>query len=81
LDVLNPMSANLVGLARMAAGRVAEAVPVFEDLMARVPEMSFPVANLLRAKAFLEDWAAVDRLLDPSAKVVAAGAKLTRVAD
>ena len=37
--------------------------------MARVPDMSFPVANLLRAKAFLEDWAAVDRLLDPSAKV------------
>ena len=27
LDVLNPMSANLVALARMAAGRVAEAVP------------------------------------------------------
>jgi hypothetical protein len=69
LAVLNPMSANLVALARMAAGRVAEAVPVFEDLMARVPEMSFPVANMLRAKAFLEDWAAVDRLLDPSAKV------------
>jgi TolB-like protein len=68
LDVLNPMAANLVALARMAAGRVAEAVPVFEDLMARVPEMSFPVANMLRAKAFLEDWAAVDRLLDPSAK-------------
>ena len=57
LDVLNPMSANLVALARMAAGRVAEAVPVFEDLMARVPDMSFPVANLLRAKAFLQDWA------------------------
>jgi adenylate cyclase len=36
--------------------------------MARVPDMSFPVANLLRAKAFLEDWAAVDRLLDPAAK-------------
>ena len=69
LDVLNPMSANLVGLARMAAGRVAEAVPVFEDLMARVPEMSFPIANVMRAKAFLEDWAAVDRLLDPSARV------------
>jgi TolB-like protein len=68
LDVLNPMSANLVALARMAAGRVAEAVPVFEDLMVRVPGMSFPVANLLRAKAFLGDWAAVDRLLDPSAK-------------
>jgi len=69
LDVLNPMSANLVALARMAAGRIAEAVPIFEDLMARVPEMSFPVANLLRAKAFLEDWEAVDRLLDPLAKV------------
>jgi TolB-like protein len=69
LDALNPMSANLVALARMAAGRVAEAVPVFADLMARVPEMSFPVANMLRAKAFLGDWAAVDRLLDPSAQV------------
>ena len=54
LDALNPMSANLVALSRMATGRVAEAVPVFEDLMARVPDMSFPVANLLRAQAFLE---------------------------
>jgi TolB-like protein/tetratricopeptide (TPR) repeat protein len=69
LDALNPMSANLVALARMAAGRVADAVPVFEDLIVRVPDMSFPVANLLRAKAFLGDWAAVDRLLDPAAKV------------
>jgi adenylate cyclase len=49
LDALNPMSANLVALARMAAGRVAEAVPVFEELMARVPDMSFPVANLLQS--------------------------------
>ena len=31
--------------------------------------MSFPVSNLLRAKAFLEDWAGVDRLLDPSANL------------
>jgi TolB-like protein len=67
LDVQNPMTANAVALARMAAGRVEEAVPVFEDLMARVPDMSFPVANLMRAKAFLGDWAAVDRLLDPAA--------------
>ena len=67
LDALNPMSANLVGLARMAAGRVADAVPVFEQLMARVPGMSFAVANLLRAKALLGDWEAVDRLLAPSA--------------
>jgi TolB-like protein/class 3 adenylate cyclase len=69
LDALNPMAANIVAVARMSAGRVAEAVPVFEDLMARVPDMSFPVANLLRAKAFLGEWAAVDRLLDPSAKL------------
>jgi hypothetical protein len=62
------MSANLVALSRMATGRVREAVPVFEDLMARVPDMSFPVANLMRAQAFLEDWAAVDRLLDPAAR-------------
>jgi TolB-like protein len=68
LDALNPMSANLVALSRMASGRVAEAVPVFEDLMERVPDMSFPIANLLRAQAFLEDWAAVDRLLDPAAR-------------
>lgn len=63
LDMLDPMSANLVALARMAAGRVAEAVPVYQDLVARVPGMSFPIASLLRAHAFLQDWAAVDRLL------------------
>jgi TolB-like protein len=63
LDVLDPMSANLVALARMAAGRVAEAVPVYEDLVARIPEMSFPISSLLRAQAFLRDWPAVDRLL------------------
>jgi hypothetical protein len=28
--------------------------------------MSFPVANLLRAMAFLQDWPAIDRLLDAS---------------
>jgi TolB-like protein len=69
LDMLNAMSANMVGVARMAAGRAAEAVPLFEELMARIPGMSFPVANLLRARAFLGDWAAVDRLLDPSAEL------------
>src|SRR5689334_23538166 len=63
LDVLDPMSANLLALARMAAGRVAEAVPVFEELVERMPNMSFPVSSLLRAHAFQQDWAAVDRLL------------------
>jgi TolB-like protein len=67
LDPLNPMLANAVALGRMATGRIAEAAPVLEDLVARVPDMSFPVANLLRAKAFLKDWAAIDRLLDPAA--------------
>jgi len=64
LDTLAPMSANMVALARMAAGRVAEAVPVYEDLVERVPDMSFPVSSLLRAHAFRQDWAAVDRLLE-----------------
>jgi adenylate cyclase len=63
LDALDPMTANLVALARMAAGRVAEAVPVFEDVVARMPDMSFPVSSLLRAHAFRRDWGAVDRLL------------------
>jgi hypothetical protein len=45
----------------MAAGRLAEAVPVYEDLVARVPDMSFPVTSLLRAYAMQEDWPAVDR--------------------
>ncbi|MEO7245892.1 MAG: winged helix-turn-helix domain-containing protein [Rubrivivax sp.] len=63
LDALDPMSANLVALARMATGHVAEAVPVYEDLVARIPNMSFPISSLLRAHAFLQDWPAVDRLL------------------
>lgn len=36
--------------------------------MARVPDMSFPVSSLLRAKALLEDWHAVDELLKLAAK-------------
>ncbi|HEY5622926.1 MAG TPA: hypothetical protein VIV14_04120, partial [Gammaproteobacteria bacterium] len=67
LDALNPMCANLTALSRMATGRVADAVPIFEDLIARVPNMSFPVANLLRAQAFLENWDEVDRLLERAA--------------
>jgi hypothetical protein len=47
----------------MASGKIAEAIPVYEDLVARVPDMSFPVSSLLRAYAFQEDWAAVDKLL------------------
>ncbi|MDH3432136.1 MAG: hypothetical protein OEQ14_19235 [Gammaproteobacteria bacterium] len=63
LDALDPMSKNTVALARMASGKIAEAIPVYEDLVARVPDMSFPVSSLLRAYAFQEDWASVDRLL------------------
>jgi TolB-like protein/tetratricopeptide (TPR) repeat protein len=63
LDALDPMSANTAALARMAAGRIAEAIPVYEDLVARVPDMSFPVSSLLRAYAFQQDWASVDRLI------------------
>ena len=63
LDPLDAMSANMLALARMAAGRVAEAVPVYEELVARLPGMSFPISSLLRAHAFLHDREAVQRLL------------------
>ncbi len=63
LNALDPMSANLLALARMAAGRVADAIPVYEDLVTRLPGMSFPVSSLLRAYAFRRDWESVDRLL------------------
>jgi adenylate cyclase len=68
LDALDPGSANMVALARMAAGRIDEAVPIYEDLVERVPDMSFPVSSLLRAYAFKEDWEAVDRLLEIAAR-------------
>ncbi|HET9978263.1 MAG TPA: winged helix-turn-helix domain-containing protein [Burkholderiaceae bacterium] len=68
LDQLDPMTANLVALARMASGQLAEAVPVYEDLVARIPEMSFPISSLLRVHAFLQDWGSVDRLLALAAK-------------
>jgi TolB-like protein len=63
LDALDSMSINLLALARMAAGQVAEAIPLYEELVARVPQMSFPVSSLLRAHALLADWPAVERLL------------------
>ena len=68
VDPLDSMSANMVALARMAAGHVEEAVPIFEDLVARNPDMSFPVSSLLRAKAFLADWDGVDELLQLAEK-------------
>ncbi|NJN52473.1 MAG: hypothetical protein HC809_12670 [Gammaproteobacteria bacterium] len=63
LDAFDPMVANGVALARMAAGQLRAAVPVYEALMARIPDMTFPFTSLLRAKALLEDWDGVDRLL------------------
>ena len=68
LDSLDPGAANQLALARMAAGRLAEAIPVYEELVERVPDMSFPVSSLLRAYAFQRDWAAVDRLLELAAR-------------
>jgi TolB-like protein len=63
LDPLSVMSANMVGLARIAAGRFDEAVPVFADVVERAPGMNFPFSSLLRAYAFQQDWDAVDRML------------------
>jgi hypothetical protein len=39
-------------------------VPLFEDLVNRIPGMSFPLSSLMRAQTFLRDWTAVDRLLE-----------------
>ncbi len=63
----DPMLANMVALGRMAQDRAAEAVPVLEELLARSPGIVFVVANLMRAHAFLGNWEAIDRLLDPAA--------------
>ncbi|MBC7767684.1 MAG: winged helix-turn-helix domain-containing protein [Phycisphaerales bacterium] len=68
LDARDPMAANVLALACMASGRIAEAIPVYEDLVVRVPEMSFPISSLLRAQAFQQDWPAVNRLLALAAK-------------
>jgi TolB-like protein len=68
LDALNPASANMLALAQLAAGRLDDAVPVFEDLVERMPGMSFPLSSLLRVHAFRKDWDAVDRLLELGAK-------------
>jgi len=67
-DPLDPMCANTVALARMAAGRVEDAVPLYEELMERVPDMSFPMTSLLRAKSILKDWSGVDELLAVAGK-------------
>jgi hypothetical protein len=66
-DPLNPMCVMGTSLARIAHGQEAEAIPLLQDLMARSPEMSFPVASLLNAFALLNDWPAVDRLLATAA--------------
>ena len=68
LDALDPMTANTTALARMATGQVEAAIPVYEDLVERVPDMSFALSSLLRAHAFQQDWAAVDRLLAVAAQ-------------
>lgn len=68
LNAYDPLYVNLYALSVMAVGRVAESVKVLEGVVARAPEMSFGVANLMRAYAFAGDWAGVDRLLDPAAK-------------
>jgi TolB-like protein len=68
-DPLNPMLVMMTSMARMAIGQVAEAIPLLQDLMARSPGMTYPVATLLRAFALLNDWPAVDRLLAPAANL------------
>ncbi len=68
-DPLNPMVVMITSTARMAAGQVAEAIPLLQELMARAPQMTFPVATLLRAFALVNDWPSVDRLLATAANL------------
>jgi TolB-like protein len=68
-DPLNPMVIMITSTARMAAGHVAEAIRLLQELIARSPQMTFPVATLLRAFALLSDWPAVDRLLATAANL------------
>jgi len=68
-DPLNPMVVMITSTARMAAGHVAEAIPLLQKLIARSPQMTFPVATLLRAFALLSDWPSVDRLLETAANL------------
>ena len=66
-DPLSPMWATMTAMARMAIGKVAEAIPLLEDLLARSPGMIYPGVVLLRAFALLKDWPAVDRLVAAAA--------------
>jgi adenylate cyclase len=67
LNALDPPHANMLALGMMATGRVRESAAVLEGIIDRAPGMSFPVANLMRAYAFLGEWDAIDKLLDPAA--------------
>jgi hypothetical protein len=66
-DPLNPMLVMMTSMGRMANGHVAEAIPLLQDLLARSPDMIYPFVVLLRAFALLNDWPAVDRLLEQAA--------------
>lgn len=68
LNALDPMAANGLALAMLAAGRLDEAVPIYRTLVETNPGMSFPLASLLRVHAFRQDWHAVDELLALAAK-------------
>ncbi|MEZ5955640.1 MAG: hypothetical protein R3C27_00295 [Hyphomonadaceae bacterium] len=67
LNALDPPHANMLALSMMATGQVRESATVLEGIVDRVPGLSFPVANLMRAYAFLGEWDSIDRLLDPAA--------------
>ena len=51
LDALDSMSSTSRARAHVRRPR-AEAIPLFEDLVTRIPQMTFPISNLLRAHAF-----------------------------
>jgi TolB-like protein len=63
LDPLHAMTINQLALAKLAAGHLDKAAPLYENLVESNPGMSFPVSSLLRVYAFQETWTGVDHLI------------------
>ena len=63
-DPLNLFLAHRFAVSKMTCGHYDEAVSIFEEILAREPDLQLAATTLVRAHAFNEDWAAVDKLID-----------------
>jgi len=64
-DPLNLFLAHRFATGQMTLGLYHQAISVFEEILTREPGLQLAATTLVRAHAFNEDWAAVDRLMDP----------------